>query len=57
MTFSYLWRMQDELSFMHEVADEAGALAMHFLTTGTAVQQKPDQSPVTEADLEWRADD
>jgi fructose-1,6-bisphosphatase/inositol monophosphatase family enzyme len=43
--------MQGDLSFMHEVADEASALAMRFFATGTTVQNKPDQSPVTEADL------
>ncbi len=36
---------------MHEVADEAGALAMTFFGAGTAVMAKPDLSPVTEADL------
>ena len=41
----------DELEFMHEVADEASALAMRFFRDGTSVAMKPDRSPVTEADL------
>lgn len=40
-----------ELTFMHEVVDEAGVLAMQFFAAGTSVVEKPDRSPVTEADL------
>ena len=36
---------------MQDVADEAGTLAMTFFASGTTVTLKPDQSPVTEADL------
>lgn len=36
---------------MHEVADEASVLAMQFFAVGTPVFEKPDRSPVTEADL------
>lgn len=41
----------EDLKFMHQVADEASALAMNFFEGGTAVVEKPDGSPVTEADL------
>jgi histidinol-phosphatase len=40
-----------ELAFMHEVVDEAGALAVEFFGVGISVIEKPDRSPVTEADL------
>ena len=36
---------------MHEVVDEASALAMQLFAAGTLVREKPDRSPVTEADL------
>jgi histidinol-phosphatase len=43
--------MSNELEFMHEVVDEASELAMRFFAAGVKVEEKSDQSPVTEADL------
>ena len=40
-----------ELAFMHEVADEAAALAMPCFLRGVSITEKPDSSPVTDADL------
>ncbi len=40
-----------ELTFMHDLADEASVLAMEFFGVGIPVAEKADQSPVTEADL------
>jgi len=41
----------DELSFANEIADEAAEIALSFFHGEFEVRTKPDQSPVTEADL------
>jgi histidinol-phosphatase len=40
-----------ELAFAHSVADRAAEIAMGFYRGGFEVRQKPDSTPVTEADL------
>lgn len=40
-----------ELSFAHELADEAARIALGYFHGGFEVMTKPDLSPVTEADL------
>jgi histidinol-phosphatase len=42
---------EQELSFAHELADRAGAIAMSFFGGPFEVHEKADKSPVTEADL------
>jgi histidinol-phosphatase len=41
-----------ELAFAHEVADRAGEISMSYFLGEFEVRQKPDLSPVTQADLE-----
>jgi histidinol-phosphatase len=41
-----------ELAFAHEVADRAAEIAMSYFLGEFEVRQKPDLSPVTQADLE-----
>jgi histidinol-phosphatase len=40
-----------ELAFANELADEAGRIAMSFFRGTFVVREKPDRSPVTEADI------
>jgi histidinol-phosphatase len=42
---------EDELAFAHRLADEAGRIAISFFGGPLEVREKPDKSPVTEADL------
>jgi histidinol-phosphatase len=42
----------DELSFAHQLADLAGTIALSFFGGSFEVREKPDRSPVTEADLQ-----
>lgn len=41
-----------ELTFAHELADRAGDISMSYFLGEFEVRQKPDLSPVTQADLE-----
>jgi histidinol-phosphatase len=41
-----------ELTFAHELADRAGEISMSYFLGEFEVRQKPDLSPVTQADLE-----
>ncbi len=41
----------EELAFAHQVADQAGEMALSFFRHDPAVTWKPDATPVTEADL------
>ena len=43
---------EGELRFAHELADEAGRIAMSFFRGAFEVREKPDRSPVTEADIQ-----
>ena len=43
---------EDELSFAHELADRAAEISMSYFLGEFEVRQKPDLSPVTQADLE-----
>jgi histidinol-phosphatase len=43
---------EEELSFAHELADRAGEISMSYFLGEFEVRQKPDLSPVTQADLE-----
>ncbi len=43
---------EKELSFAHEVADRAAEISMSYFLGEFEVRQKPDLSPVTQADLE-----
>ncbi|HYX79838.1 MAG TPA: inositol monophosphatase family protein [Actinomycetota bacterium] len=42
---------EDELAFAHRLADEAGLIASSFFGGPLEVREKPDTTPVTEADL------
>ena len=43
---------EEELSFAHELADRAAEISMSYFLGKFEVRQKPDLSPVTQADLE-----
>ena len=43
---------EEELSFAHELADRAAEISMSYFLGEFEVRQKPDLSPVTQADLE-----
>jgi histidinol-phosphatase len=43
---------EQELSFAHELADRAAEISMSYFLGEFEVRQKPDLSPVTQADLE-----
>ena len=43
---------EEELAFAHELADRAGEISMSYFLGEFEVRQKPDLSPVTQADLE-----
>ena len=43
---------EDELAFADSLADEAAEIAMHYFRGEFRVELKPDQTPVTQADLE-----
>jgi histidinol-phosphatase len=43
--------LEQELAFAHELADRAAEVAMSFFLGEFEVRQKPDLSPVTEADI------
>jgi histidinol-phosphatase len=46
---------EEELSFAHEIADRAAEISMSYFLGEFEVRQKPDLSPVTQADLEVEA--
>jgi histidinol-phosphatase len=46
---------EEELAFAHELADAASAIALEVFGGSFDVRVKPDQSPVTEADLRIEA--
>ena len=43
---------EQELAFAHELADRAAEISMSYFLGEFEVRQKPDLSPVTQADLE-----
>ncbi len=43
--------LEQELAFAHEMGDAAGEIAMRYYLGEFEVKQKPDLSPVTEADI------
>jgi histidinol-phosphatase len=43
---------EQELAFAHELADRAGEISLSYFLGEFEVRQKPDLSPVTQADLE-----
>ncbi len=46
---------EEELAFAHQVADEAGEIALSYFRHDPKVSWKPDSTPVTEADIATEA--